>query len=44
MAKGDKEALLIWVLVIVLLVLVISIPYLIAISDLPYWVKFWLLK
>jgi hypothetical protein len=44
MKREDKEVIVIWIVVIILLISVIAIPLLIATSDLPDWVKFWLLK
>lgn len=44
MKQENKEAIVVWTVVILLLVSVIAIPLLIATSDLPDWVKFWLLK
>lgn len=44
MKNIDKEALFIWITVIVLLAIIIFVPYWIAKSDLPFWFKYWLLK
>lgn len=44
MKRTNKENLFMWCLVITLLVISIVITYLIGTSNLPDWVKFWLLS
>ena len=44
MKRTNKENLFIWGLIIILLAISIGITYLIGTSNLPDWVKFWLLS